>query len=70
MPPSWPRHTGSDLYAVAHASLAAARLALAATTAQLPTLARAGVVDAGGMGYVLVLEALERVIAGELASVR
>jgi hypothetical protein len=56
-----------DLYAVAHASLAAARVALAATTAQLPVLARAGVVDAGGMGYVLVLEALEWVIAGEVA---
>jgi DAK2 domain fusion protein YloV len=60
--------TGADLYAVAHASLAAARVALADTTAQLPSLARAGVVDAGGMGYVLVLEALERVIAGQLAS--
>ena len=60
--------TGSDLYAVAHASLAAAREALAGTTAQLPILAKAGVVDAGGMGYVLVLEALERVIAGELST--
>jgi DAK2 domain fusion protein YloV len=60
--------TGSDLYAVAHAALAAARVALAATTAQLPILARTGVVDAGGMGYVLVLEALERVVAGELAT--
>ena len=60
--------TGADLYAVAHASLAAARVALADTTAQLASLASAGVVDAGGMGYVLVLEALERVIAGELAS--
>ena len=59
--------TGSDLYAVAHAALAAARVALAATTAQLPVLARAGVVDAGGVGYVLVLEALELVIAGESA---
>ncbi len=58
--------TGSDLYGVAHAALAAARVALAATTAQLPVLARAGVVDAGGLGYVLVLEALELVIAGEL----
>jgi DAK2 domain fusion protein YloV len=58
--------TGADLYAVAHASLAAARMALAETTAQLPSLASAGVVDAGGIGYVLVLEALERVIAGEL----
>ncbi len=59
---------GTDLHAVAHASLAAARVALAGTTAQLSSLARAGVVDAGGMGYVLVLEALERVIAGELAT--
>lgn len=57
--------TGADLYAVATASLAAARVALAATTAQLPVLARAGVVDAGGLGYVLVLEALELVIGGE-----
>lgn len=56
---------GSDLYAVAHAALAAARVALAATTSQLPVLARAGVVDAGGLGYVLVLEALEQVISGE-----
>jgi len=56
--------TGDNFYAVARASLAAAREALAGTTAQLPSLARAGVVDAGGMGYVLVLEALERVIAG------
>ena len=60
--------TGSDLYAVVHASLLAARVALAATTAQLPVLARAGVVDAGGLGYVLVLEALELVIAGSPVS--
>ena len=57
--------TGADLSTVAHVSLSAAGVALAATTAQLPVLARAGVVDAGGMGYVLVLEALEQVIAGE-----
>jgi uncharacterized protein len=57
--------TGSDLYAVAHAALAAARVALAETTGQLPVLASAGVVDAGGLGYVLVLEALEQVITGE-----
>src|SRR5450631_3369564 len=57
--------TGSDLYAVAHAALAASRVALAATTGQLPLLARAGVVDAGGLGYVLLLEALEQVITGE-----
>jgi len=57
--------TGSDLYAVAHAALVAARSALAATTTQLQILAHAGVVDAGGLGYVLVLEALEQVVAGE-----
>jgi DAK2 domain fusion protein YloV len=57
--------SGADLYSVAHASLAAARVALAATTAQLPALERAGVVDAGGLGYVLVLEALELVVAGD-----
>jgi len=62
--------TGSDLHAVAVASLAGARTALDATTAQLPILASAGVVDAGGMGYVLVLEALEWVIAGEPATDR
>jgi len=61
---------GSDLYAVAQASLAAAKVALAGTTAQLASLARAGVVDAGGLGYVLVLESLERVISGELAAGR
>lgn len=54
----------SSLYSVAHASLAAARTALAATTTQLPVLARAGVVDAGGLGYVLILEALEMVVSG------
>ena len=59
---------GADLYSVAHAALAAARVALAATTAQLPALERAGVVDAGGLGYVLVLEALELVVAGDPVS--
>jgi DAK2 domain fusion protein YloV len=58
----------ADLYDVAQASLAAARTALAATTAQLPILERAGVVDAGGLGYVLVLEALVQVVAGEAAT--
>ena len=59
---------GADLYSVAHAALVAARVALAATTAQLPALERAGVVDAGGLGYVLVLEALELVVAGDPVS--
>ncbi len=50
-------------YAVARHALLAAREALAFTPEQLPSLARAGVVDAGGAGFVLVLEALESVLA-------
>jgi DAK2 domain fusion protein YloV len=57
-------HETGDLYAVVSGALSAARQALAATTSQLPALERAGVVDAGGAGYVLLLEALEHVVAG------
>jgi len=57
---------GPSLYAVVVAVLEAAREALAATPSQLPALGRAGVVDAGGAGYVLLLEALERVVTGDL----
>ena len=42
----------------------AAREALARTPEQLPALARAGVVDAGGAGCVLMLESLHRVVTG------
>jgi len=42
-------------------ALRGATEALAKTTSQLPALQRAGVVDAGGAGYVLLLEALARV---------
>lgn len=56
---------GADLYAVTRAALDAARAALAGTTGQLPALERAGVVDAGGAGYVVLLEALEHVVSGE-----
>jgi len=55
---------GATLYDVAGAALSAARTALDETTAQLPALARAGVVDAGAAGYVLVLESLVHVISG------
>jgi len=57
---------GPSLYAVTVAVLEAARKALTATPGQLPALERAGVVDAGGAGYVLLLEALERVVVGDL----
>lgn len=47
---------------VSTAALDAARSALEHTPSQLPALARAGVVDAGGAGLVIVLEALQRVL--------
>ncbi|MDN5747216.1 MAG: DAK2 domain-containing protein [Pseudonocardia sp.] len=54
---------GSDrLDAVAAAAADAARDALGETTGQLPELARAGVVDAGGLGLYLVLDALAALV--------
>ena len=46
------------LAAAATAAVDAAATALRGTTAQLPELGRAGVVDAGGMGLYLILDAL------------
>lgn len=43
----------------------AARQALARTPEQLAVLREAGVVDAGGRGYVVILEAAEAVLSGE-----
>ena len=43
---------------VLHAAIAEAKVALAETTNQNPVLKKAGVVDAGGQGWVLVLEAM------------
>lgn len=57
---------GADTaHAVSLAALQAARTALQRTPMQLLALAKAGVVDAGGAGLVLVLEALERVLSDE-----
>jgi uncharacterized protein len=47
---------------VTRAALDGASQALALTPTQLPALEAAGVVDAGGAGYVLLLEALARVV--------
>lgn len=47
---------------VTSTAVEAARTSLAATTAQLEALSRAGVVDAGGAGLVTVLEALDDVV--------
>ncbi|GAB3444980.1 DAK2 domain-containing protein [Phycicoccus ginsengisoli] len=57
------------LAAVTEAALDAATRALRETTEQLPVLARAGVVDAGAAGYVLMLEALARVVHQDAALV-
>jgi DAK2 domain fusion protein YloV len=55
------------VHSVALAAVEAAREALARTPEQLEVLARAGVVDAGGAGLVVLLECLERVCAGQRA---
>lgn len=53
------------VHAVAWAAVEASREALARTPEQLEVLARAGVVDAGGAGLVVLLECLERVCSGQ-----
>jgi uncharacterized protein len=53
-----------DLALVVRAAAGASRAALARTPEQLPALARAGVVDAGGCGLVLLLDALVEVVTG------
>ncbi|PWR16110.1 Dak phosphatase [Micromonospora sicca] len=54
-----------DLRVVARAAAGGAARALARTTEQLPALAQAGVVDAGGRGLCVLLDALVEVITGE-----
>jgi hypothetical protein len=55
---------GAPLVTVVEVSRRAAAEALARTPEQLPVLARAGVVDAGGSGYVLLLDSVLSVIDG------
>lgn len=52
---------------VVHAAATAARAALARTPEQLPMLKAAGVVDAGGRGLCVVLDALESAVTGRHA---
>ncbi|MGN9765794.1 DAK2 domain-containing protein [Micromonospora sp. SD12] len=59
------RVDSDDLCAVARAAAGGAAHALARTPEQLPALARAGVVDAGGRGLCLLLDALVEVVTGE-----
>ncbi len=62
------RGLGSDrLDDVAVAAADAAAGAVRATTGQLPELARAGVVDAGGLGVYLVLDALAGLVSGRVS---
>jgi hypothetical protein len=53
-----------DLATAAEAAARGATEALARTPEQLPVLARAGVVDAGGRGLVVLLNALVEVVTG------
>ena len=55
---------GAGLCQVVESAHRAAKLALEATPTMLPVLAQAGVVDAGGTGYLLMLDALLSVIDG------
>ncbi|WP_265447541.1 DAK2 domain-containing protein [Flexivirga meconopsidis] len=56
---------GADLRGVVDAAVAGAGAALLRTRTEHEVLRRAGVVDAGGAGYLLVIEALQRVVRGE-----
>ena len=60
--------TERDIELVLSRALAAGRDALAETTGQNPVLARAGVIDAGGMGYVTMLEAFLASLQGRVRS--
>lgn len=57
--------TGRDCASVARAAYEGARTALAATPGQLAVLERAGVVDAGGHGLLVVLGALLETFTGQ-----
>ena len=59
---------GGDIEAVLDAALSAGEDALARTTEQNPVLKRAGVVDAGGMGYVVILRSMLASLRGEMVS--
>jgi DAK2 domain fusion protein YloV len=55
---------GADLGGVATAASDAAVIALEMTTEQLDVLTQAGVVDAGGRGLLVLLDALSKIVAG------
>lgn len=55
-------NSGADTLAVFDAAINGANEALAQTPELLPTLKKAGVVDAGGKGFVLILEGMRSVL--------
>ena len=57
--------SGADVEGTISAALEAAREALEHTVEQNPVLKKAGVVDAGGKGYVIILEAMLAIARGE-----
>jgi DAK2 domain fusion protein YloV len=57
--------TGTDVELMFVCALEAARDALAETVEQNPVLKRVGVIDAGGRGYVVILEAMLASLRGE-----
>jgi uncharacterized protein len=59
-----------DLEAVVCAAALEAAAGLARTTEQLPTLQRAGVVDAGGRGLLVLLDSLQSVVTGSVVERR
>ena len=60
---------GKSLADVCLAAVASARQALTKTTEQLEVLRRAGVVDAGGAGLIVILGAMESVLTGRRVTV-
>ncbi|MCC3764951.1 DAK2 domain-containing protein [Glycomyces sp. TRM65418] len=56
------------LVSAARAAAEAAAKAVAATPGQLPALARAGVVDAGGLALTVILEALVETLTGSVSN--
>ena len=60
-----PDRSGARLDAVIGEALRSASVALSRTPEQLDVLARAGVVDAGGRGLLVLLEELAAVVTGE-----
>lgn len=59
-------HARASMQHVIAAALEAARVAVRDTPLQLPILRQAGVVDAGGEGYRLILEGMAFAIRGEI----